>query len=105
MYPMKRITTLDDLLMMMNSHNIVVLAILDMKRDQRHFKAFYQASLKYLETDPYREIGFAICTGESSKMFGAKDQPKLRTYLWNETLVNKTFNYSLDISIGFPSLR
>lgn len=88
---MKRITILDDLLQMMNTHNIVVLAILDMKRDQRHFKAFYQASLKYLEIDPYREIGFSICTGESSKMFGAKDQPKLRIYLWNETLVSKLF--------------
>lgn len=87
MYPMKRITVLDDLLMMMNTHNVVVLAILDMKKDQRQFKTFYQVSLKYLEIDPYREIGFAICTGETSKIFGAKNKPKLRTYLWNETLV------------------
>lgn len=86
---MKRITALDDLFMLMNTHNIVVLAILNMKRDQRHYKAFYQASLKYLETDPYREIGFAICTGESSKIFGARDQPKIRIYLWNETLASK----------------
>lgn len=86
---MKRITALDDLFMLMNTHNIVVLAILNMKRDQRHYKAFYQASLKYLETDPYREIGFAICTGESSTIFGARDQPKIRIYLWNETLASK----------------
>ncbi|XP_063700192.1 uncharacterized protein LOC134830586 isoform X2 [Culicoides brevitarsis] len=86
MFPMKRITTLNDLLLMMNRHNIVVLAIINMERDLRHFKAYYQASLKYLEVDPYREVSFAVCTGESSKAFGTKGLPTIRIHLWNETL-------------------
>uniref|UniRef100_A0A336LN73 CSON007159 protein n=1 Tax=Culicoides sonorensis TaxID=179676 RepID=A0A336LN73_CULSO len=93
MYPLKRITNLDDLFSLMNDNSVVVLALLDMKKNQKHFKEFYQTSLKYLEVDPHREIRFAICTGDNSKVFGSKHQPKLRIYLWNETLEYSNFNW------------
>lgn len=66
-----------------------------MKHNQTSFNVFYQVAIKILEIDPHREIGFAVCTGESAKNFGVINKPKLRIYLWNETLVSteQSFNF------------
>jgi hypothetical protein len=52
------------------------------------YYSFYTTALKFLERDPYREVGFAVVT--SMKMcshMGFDWSPALRIYMWNETLV------------------
>lgn len=84
--PITRLTTPDDLLEMMTSKDAMVVAFIDVKSHPRHYKSYYQAALKFLERDPFNEIGFAAVTGESSLVFGVDTVPSIRAYLWNETI-------------------
>ena len=84
--PIERLTTPDDLLEMMTSKDGLVVAFINLETNPRHYKSFYRAALKFLEKDPFNEIGFAVVTGESSQAFGVETVPSIRAYLWNETL-------------------
>lgn len=84
--PLQRLTTPDDLLEMMTSKDALVVAFVDLEANPRHYKSFYHAALKFLEKDPFNEIGFAVVTGETSLAFGVETVPSIRAYLWNETL-------------------
>lgn len=86
LHPIHRLTTPDDLLEMMTSKDAMVVAFIDLQTHPRHYKSYYQAALKFLERDPFNEIGFAVVTGESSQVFGVDIVPSIRAYLWNETI-------------------
>nr|CAD7396586.1 unnamed protein product [Timema cristinae] len=51
------------------------------------YHTFYTTSLKLLEKDPYREIGFGVITNvKVANELGIHLAPTIRLYLWNETL-------------------
>lgn len=87
MHPLSRVDSVDDLLRLTTSNTAVVLALLDVMNNQTNYRTYYQTALKHLEIDPTRQMAFAVCTGHSAKQFGVNSMPKLRMYLWNETLV------------------
>lgn len=84
--PIQRLISPDDLLKMMTSKDALIVAFIDLEANPRHYKSFYHAALKFLEKDPFNEIGFAVVTGETSLAFGVETVPSIRAYMWNETL-------------------
>lgn len=86
LHPIERLTTPDDLLEMMTSKDAMVVAFIDLESHPRHYRSYYHAALKFLEKDPFNEIGFGVVTGESALSFGVELVPSIRAYLWNETI-------------------
>lgn len=84
--PVQRLTTPDDMLELMTSKDAVIVAFVDLQIYPRHYRTFYHAALKYLERDPFNEVGFAVVTGETALSFGVDRVPAIRAYLWNETI-------------------
>lgn len=71
----------------MTSNDAIVVAFVDVQIDKRQYKSFYQTAFKWLERDPFQEVGFGVVTGETAAAFGVELVPSIRMYLWNETLV------------------
>lgn len=65
-----------------------MVAFLDVSLDSKIYQRYYQASLKWLEKDPFQEVSFGVVTGESAQLFGVEMVPSIRLYLWNETIVS-----------------
>ena len=88
LHPVERLETPDDLLELMSSKEALVVGFVDMKYHARDYKSFYNAALKFIEKDPFNEVGFAVVVGESSEKFGVdvSQLPICRMFLWNETL-------------------
>lgn len=86
LHPIERLTQPDDLLEMMTSKDALVVAFIDLESHPRHYRSYYHAALKFLEKDPFNEIGFGVVTGESALSFGVELVPSIRAYLWNETI-------------------
>lgn len=84
--PIQRLTTPDELLETMASKDGMIVAFIDMQTHPRQYRSFYHAALKFLEKDPFNEIGYAVVTGETALSFGVEMGPSIRAYLWNETL-------------------
>ena len=89
--PIQRLSSPDSLLESMTSKDAVVVAFVDVQLDKRQYKTFYQTAFKWLERDPYQEIGFGVVTGDTAGAFGVELVPSVRMYLWNETLVRFEF--------------
>ena len=52
------------------------------------YYSFYTTALKFLERDPYREVGFAAVTSMNlCAQMGFDWSPAFGIYTWNETLV------------------
>lgn len=96
LHPIKRVSATEELLDLMMVHDAVVVGFLDVNAQPNNYRAFYQTAVKWLEKDPYQNVGFALVTGASASNFGVEN-PIIRTYLWNGTMVN--IIYSLLISI------
>lgn len=95
MNPFERLTAPEDLMEMMISRDCVIVAFLDLEANPRHYKSFQRTALKFLERDPFNEVGFGMVIGETADEFGVSDVPTLRAYLWNETIEyegNTTWN-------------
>lgn len=84
--PIQRLTSPEHLLEMMTARDSVIVAFIDLQAHPRHYNVFYRTALKFLERDPFNEIGFGIVVGESSTEFGVEKVPAIRAYLWNETV-------------------
>lgn len=84
--PLKRIYQPEDLLDLILNHDAVMVSYLDMDKHQAFYNIYLQASLKWLERDPHRDVCFAIVSGETRNLFGIDREPSLRMYLWNDTL-------------------
>uniref|UniRef100_U5ESM9 Putative thioredoxin-like protein n=1 Tax=Corethrella appendiculata TaxID=1370023 RepID=U5ESM9_9DIPT len=84
--PLQRLSDPEDLLQMMTGKDAIVTAFIDTNLNAKEYKIFYQTSLKWLEKDPFQEIGFSVVTGESVAKFGVEVTPTIRIYLWNETI-------------------
>lgn len=84
--PIDRLHTPDELLALMSKFEALVVGFLDMKDDHQHYRSFYRSSLKFLEKDNFKEVGFAVVTGETALAFGVDYTPSIRAYMWNETL-------------------
>lgn len=84
--PIRRVTNTEELLDLMMVHDAVVVGFIDINTHPGHYRVFYQTAIKWLEKDPHQNVGFAIVTGDSGKIFGV-DRPLVRTYLWNGTMV------------------
>lgn len=84
--PLKRINQPEDLLEMIHNHDAVVVLFVDMKTSAKFYNIFYQLSMKWLENDPYGDVGFGVVTGESMANFGVDIEPSMRLYVWNETI-------------------
>lgn len=84
--PLQRLVTPDDLLEQITSRDAVVVGFLDIHKHRRQFQSFYRSALKFIERDPFDEIGFSIVTGESANNFGVSQMPTVRAYMWNETI-------------------
>jgi hypothetical protein len=65
-----------------------VVSFLDLQEQKPQYLTFYQTAIKWLEKDPYQEVGMAVVTGQSTKLFGVDTLPSIRYYLWNETVVS-----------------
>lgn len=93
--PFERLIEPEDLMDMMSSRDCVIVAFIDMESYPRHFKAFQRTALKFLERDPFNEVGFGMVIGETALEFGVNQVPTLRAYMWNETIEydgNNTWN-------------
>ncbi|XP_053673811.1 uncharacterized protein LOC128724072 [Anopheles nili] len=86
MLPLHRFSSPGDLMDHMTGKDAVVVAFLDVMHESKLYQRYYQASLKWLEKDPFQEVSFGIVTGQSSNMFGVETVPSIRLYLWNETI-------------------
>ncbi|XP_058120089.1 uncharacterized protein LOC131286458 [Anopheles ziemanni] len=86
MLPLHRFSNPSDLLDHMTGKDAVIVAFLEMANESKLYQRYYQASLKWLEKDPFQELSFGVVTGQSSKMFGIETVPSIRLYLWNETI-------------------
>uniref|UniRef100_A0A182JDZ8 Uncharacterized protein n=1 Tax=Anopheles atroparvus TaxID=41427 RepID=A0A182JDZ8_ANOAO len=86
MLPLHRFSNPSDLLDHMTGKDAVVVAFLQVANESKLYQRYYQASLKWLEKDPFQELSFAVVTGQSAKMFGVETVPSIRLYLWNETI-------------------
>jgi hypothetical protein len=84
--PIQRLVSPDDLLETMASKDAMIVAFIDLQSHPRHYRTFYHAALKFLEKDPFNEIGYAVVTGASALSFGVEMGPTIRAYLWNETI-------------------
>lgn len=84
--PFERLITPEDLMDMMTARDCVVVAFLDMELYPRHFKSFERTALKFIERDPFNEVGFGIVIGRTVTEFGVNKVPTLRAYMWNETI-------------------
>lgn len=84
--PFERLTTPDELMEMMSSRDCVIVAFLDVETYPRHYKSFQRTTLKFLERDPFNEVGFGVVLGETATEFGVTRIPAIRAYLWNETV-------------------
>lgn len=86
LHPITRLTSPDDLLELMASKDALIVGFIDLEAHPLHYRSFYRSALKFLEKDPFNEIGFAVVTGETALSFGVDTVPAIRAYLWNETL-------------------
>uniref|UniRef100_A0A182PLS0 Thioredoxin domain-containing protein n=1 Tax=Anopheles epiroticus TaxID=199890 RepID=A0A182PLS0_9DIPT len=86
MLPLHRFASPGDLMDHMTGKDAVVVAFLDVRMDSKLYQRYYQASLKWLEKDPFQEVSFGVVTGQSSNLFGVEMVPSIRLYLWNETI-------------------
>uniref|UniRef100_A0A182TWF4 Thioredoxin domain-containing protein n=1 Tax=Anopheles melas TaxID=34690 RepID=A0A182TWF4_9DIPT len=86
MLPLHRFASPGDLMDHMTGKDAVVVAFLDVGLDSKIYQRYYQASLKWLEKDPFQEVSFGVVTGESAQLFGVEMVPSIRLYLWNETI-------------------
>jgi hypothetical protein len=84
--PIQRLVTPDDLLESMTSKDAIIVAFIDIQKQPKKFQIYKRAALKFLERDPFNEIGFTIVTGQSMENFGVVESPTIRAYMWNETL-------------------
>ncbi|KAJ9585352.1 hypothetical protein L9F63_002849 [Diploptera punctata] len=88
--PLEQIRTHDDLINLMTTHDAVVVGFFNFLGNVggAGYYTFYSAALKFLERDPYREIGFAVVTdvGTAEKLM-VDEIPSVRLYMWNETLL------------------
>uniref|UniRef100_A0A182K1H8 Thioredoxin domain-containing protein n=1 Tax=Anopheles christyi TaxID=43041 RepID=A0A182K1H8_9DIPT len=86
MLPLHRFASPGDLMDHMTGKDAVIVAFLDVGKESKLYQRYYQASLKWLEKDPFQEVSFGVVTGQSSKLFGVETVPSIRLYLWNETI-------------------
>uniref|UniRef100_A0A182W6F2 Thioredoxin domain-containing protein n=1 Tax=Anopheles minimus TaxID=112268 RepID=A0A182W6F2_9DIPT len=86
MQPLHRFGSPGDLMDHMTGKDAVLVAFIDVAKDSKLYQRYYQASLKWLEKDPFQEVSFGVVTGQSSKLFGVETVPSIRLYLWNETI-------------------
>uniref|UniRef100_A0A182TBY8 Thioredoxin domain-containing protein n=1 Tax=Anopheles maculatus TaxID=74869 RepID=A0A182TBY8_9DIPT len=86
MLPLHRFGSPGDLMDHMTGKDAVLVAFLDVAKDSKLYQRYYQASLKWLDKDPFQEVSFGVVTGQSSKLFGVETVPSIRLYLWNETI-------------------
>ncbi|CAG2064672.1 unnamed protein product, partial [Timema podura] len=91
LHPVEKIDSVNDIVQLMNFHDAVVIGCFDFKGNLggQGYHTFYTTSLKLLEKDPYREIGFGVITNvKVANELGIHLAPTIRLYLWNETLVS-----------------
>lgn len=86
MLPLHRFSNPSDLMDHMTGKDAVIVAFLEVSNESKLYQRYYQASLKWLEKDPFQELSFGVVTGQSSQMFGVETVPSIRLYLWNETI-------------------
>uniref|UniRef100_A0A182NU03 Thioredoxin domain-containing protein n=1 Tax=Anopheles dirus TaxID=7168 RepID=A0A182NU03_9DIPT len=86
MLPLHRFASPGDLMDHMTGKDAVIVAFLDVTNESKLYQRYYQASLKWLEKDPFQEVSFGVVTGQSSQLFGVETVPSIRLYLWNETI-------------------
>nr|CAD7444195.1 unnamed protein product [Timema bartmani] len=89
LHPVEKIDSVNDIVQLMNFHDAVVIGCFDFKGNLggQGYHTFYTTSLKLLEKDPYREIGFGVITNvKVANELGIHLAPTIRLYLWNETL-------------------
>lgn len=84
--PLHRIYHPDELLSLIHNHDAVVATFVNMEASNAFYNIYLHTAIKWLERDPYRDVAFAVVTGESIKRFGIDREPSLRLYLWNDTL-------------------
>ncbi|KAL7040409.1 hypothetical protein ACKWTF_000376 [Chironomus riparius] len=84
--PISRLTSPEELLDFMSSRDCVVVAFIDHEAHPKQYSSFYRAALKFIEKDPFSEVGFGIVLGQTGTEFGVDQVPAIRAYLWNETL-------------------
>ncbi|GLH10697.1 Protein disulfide-isomerase [Gryllus bimaculatus] len=98
--PLSRIEHPHDLVDLMASHDAVVVGLFHFSGNigSPGFHTFYSTSLKFLERDPLREVGFGVVTNEvAAAHFGIFELPAVRLYMWNETLeYSQSADYSVD---------
>lgn len=87
--PIERVNSPEELLALMSRFEALVVGFFGFPNTDsyQHYRSFYRSSLKYLEKDNFKEVGFAVVTGETTALaFGVDYTPSIRAYMWNETL-------------------
>ena len=79
-------TSPEELLDFMSRRDCVIVAFIDHEAHSKQYSSFYRAALKFIEKDPFNEVGFGIVVGQTGIEFGVDHVPAIRAYLWNETL-------------------
>lgn len=86
MNPIQRVNRPEDLLQIIHDHDSVTVLFVNMNSSKQFYNIFYQASIKWLENDPYGDMAFVVVTGDAMQLFAIDREPVLRLYLWNNTV-------------------
>lgn len=84
--PLQRINSPDDLLSLIHNHDAVVVSFLNLETSNSFYNIYLHTAIKWLERDPYRDVTFAVVTGDAMIAFGIDREPTVRLYIWNDTI-------------------
>lgn len=87
MRPIQRIYTPAERLEQSHKYDAVAVLFVDMATNRTSYDTFYRTALKWLEHDPYGDVGFMAVIGKPAiAKFEIDNTPLVRLYLWNDTL-------------------
>lgn len=87
MRPIQRIYTPAERLQQSHKYDAVAVLFVDMAKNRASYDTFYRTALKWLEHDPYGDVGFMVVIGKPAiDKFHIEKTPTVRLYLWNNTL-------------------
>ncbi|CAH0667337.1 unnamed protein product [Chilo suppressalis] len=86
MYPLKRVSSTEDLVNMLSMCEAVAVAYTPLKDTSKYYNIWYYVALKSREYDTIGEICFATVTSEDlAAELGVETLPNARLMLWNDT--------------------
>ncbi|XP_018323145.1 thioredoxin domain-containing protein 11 isoform X2 [Agrilus planipennis] len=86
MQPFVRVTTTEEIVQLMATHDALVLGSVNALPGSRDFAVLYSTILRYASQDVTQNMAFAVLTIPAKDQNGNPYKPSIFLYMWNETL-------------------